>query len=92
MSADTRAVAVILHGFEVIDTVLSKSQMTNVINTALSGESAYIADMLQALRLPAVSCMDQSASRLSLPGSRVAMKKPILNRPSSISANTLSSC
>ncbi|HFF9780659.1 RecE family exodeoxyribonuclease [Serratia marcescens] len=58
MSADTRAVAVILHGFEVIDTVLSKSQMTNVINTALSGESAYIADMLQALRLPAVSCMD----------------------------------
>ncbi|MGP2726291.1 RecE family exodeoxyribonuclease, partial [Serratia marcescens] len=58
MSADTRAVAVILHGFEVIDTVLSKSQMINVINTALSGESAYIADMLQALRLPAVSCMD----------------------------------
>ncbi|HGM4942397.1 TPA: RecE family exodeoxyribonuclease, partial [Serratia marcescens] len=58
MSADTRAVAVILHGFEVIDTVLTKPQMTNVINTALIGESAYIADMLQALRLPAVSCMD----------------------------------
>ncbi|WP_434462827.1 RecE family exodeoxyribonuclease [Serratia plymuthica] len=58
MSSDTRAVAVLLHGFEVIDTVLTKSQMKAVINTALSGDVPYIANMLQALRVPAVSSMD----------------------------------
>ncbi|MNG58418.1 Exodeoxyribonuclease 8 [compost metagenome] len=58
MSSDTRAVAVLLHGFEVIDTVLTKSQMKAVVNTALSGDVPYIANMLQALRVPAVSSMD----------------------------------
>ncbi|MFJ3266084.1 RecE family exodeoxyribonuclease [Serratia liquefaciens] len=58
MSADTRAVAVLLHNFNVIDTVLTKSQMKTVVNTALSGDVPYIANMLQALRVPAVSCMD----------------------------------
>lgn len=55
MSQDTRGVAVLMHGFDVIDTVLTKGQMGEVITISLDKENHYYSTMLDALRLPAVS-------------------------------------
>lgn len=55
MSQDTRGVAVLMHGFDVIDTVLTKGQMREVITISLDKENHYYSTMLDALRLPAVS-------------------------------------
>ncbi|MEX0632807.1 hypothetical protein M8494_14815 [Serratia ureilytica] len=75
MSADTRAVAVILHGFEVIDTVLVEIADDQChqhrIERRIRLYRRYATGSTPACRF----LHGSSASRLSLPGSRVAFMK-----------------
>ncbi|MGM1188118.1 RecE family exodeoxyribonuclease [Serratia liquefaciens] len=57
LSQDVRNTAVLIHGFGVIDKVLTKAQMKTVITTSLDKEHPYYSTMLDALRLSAVSAM-----------------------------------
>lgn len=57
LSQDVRGTAVLMHGFGVIDMVLTKAQMKEVITTSLDKDNTYFSTMLDALRLSAISVM-----------------------------------
>lgn len=81
MSAGTRKVAVLMHGFGVIDMVLTKAQMKEVIVTSLDKGDLYYSTMLDALRLPAIDIMgpEQFASFVAGVGRRFEKGDPDVN-------------
>lgn len=58
MSHGTKVVAIAKYGFQVIDTVLTKAQMKDVVDTTLSNEDPYYADLIKATQISAIMAME----------------------------------